>query len=102
MFFNLSVPQRLKDIYIDVSNNADGSSAQICAFDNKPYMSSETRVYTCPSSVQGRYVRIRFLPTIRQNLQICEVQVQGNKSILLNLMLFLSVGYFISWYNLTE
>ena len=94
ILFHFSVPQRLRNIYIDVSNNTDGSSAQTCVFDNQPYKSSETRVYSCPSHLKGRYVRIGFIPTYRQNLQICEVQVQGIKNSIFNMLLRVSVAYF--------
>ena len=74
-----SAPERLANFYIDVSSNADGTLAQNCAHDTQPYSASETRVYTCPNPLQGRYVRIRFPETTLQYLQLCEVQVQGNK-----------------------
>ena len=67
--------ESLVNFYVDICNNADGSSAQTCVFDTQPYKSSETRVYICP--LKGRYVRIRRLPAIRKYLQLCEVQVQG-------------------------
>ena len=67
--------ESLANFYIDICNNADGSSAQTCDFDDQPYKSSESRVYTC--ALKGRYVRIRRLPAIRKCLQLCEVQVQG-------------------------
>ena len=73
------MPERLENFYIDVSKNPDGSSAQNCAHDTQPYLSSETRVYICPNPLKGRYVRIRFPQTTRQYLQLCEVQVQGNE-----------------------
>ena len=71
----------MKDIYIDVSYNTNGSSAQNCAFDSQQYTSSETRVYTCPTLLPGRYVRIHYSPNSRKGLQLCEVQVQGKNGI---------------------
>ena len=84
-FLNFSVPERLGNIYIDVSNNPDGSSAQTCFHDTQPYLSSETKVYSCHNPIQGRYVRIRFPQTTRQCLQLVEVQVQGNKGLHANI-----------------
>ena len=83
-FPNFLVPERLADFYIDISSNPDRRSAKNCAHDTKPYLSSETRVYTCPNPLKGRYVRIRFPQTTRQCLQLCEVQVQGNEGLQYN------------------
>ena len=66
-----------KDIHIDVSNNSDGSSAQQCAFDSRHFAPSETRVYTCPCGMYGRFVRIRFPLDAKRHMQLCEVQVQA-------------------------
>ena len=81
MFIELEIlyisANRLANFYIDVSNNADGSSAEQCAYDNVPYGASETRVYTCPDGIYGRYVRVRYAPNKQDHLQLCEVQVQG-------------------------
>ena len=74
---NISVAYQLKNFYIDVSNNSDGSSSQLCANDDQPFRSSETRVYTCRNYLKGRYVRIRYPSDYQQHLQLCEVQVQG-------------------------
>ena len=74
---NLFVGSWLSDFYIDVSNNSDGSSAQQCDYDSTPFGAAETRVYTCPTGIYGRYVRIRFASNKYQHLQLCEVQVQG-------------------------
>ena len=68
---------RLSNFYIDVSNNTDGSSSLRCAYEPTPFSSSETRVYTCPHRLYGRYVRIRFASSKTQHLQLCEVQIQG-------------------------
>ena len=76
---NFSGPRNLENFYIDVNNNADGSFPQNCAFEDRTFGSSETRVYTCRNPLKGRYVRIRGLPSIVQYLGLCEVQVQGNK-----------------------
>ncbi len=74
--FSLSA-ERLQKIFIHVSNNSDGSSAQQCAYDAEPYLSSETRVYCCPAGTTGEYVRIRFDATYNNYLQLCEVQIRG-------------------------
>ena len=67
----------LQDFFIDVSNNSDGSSAEQCAHDSKTFAPGETRVYECPCGIYGRYVRIRVDMTRRDNLRLCEVQVQA-------------------------
>ena len=77
--FSLHSANRLSNFYVDVSNNADGSSAQQCAFEAVPFMKAETRVYTCPSAISGRYVRIRFAEAKREILELCKVQVQGGE-----------------------
>ena len=66
------------DFYIDVSNNSDGSSAQQYAHEAGLIPPSETRVYTCPCEMYGKYVRIRY-PVDRKDayMVLCEVQVQG-------------------------
>ena len=62
-----------------MGNNADGSSGQQCAHDNVAFGPSETRVYTCPTPLQGRYVRIYFGAGKSEYLQLCVVQVQGEQ-----------------------
>ena len=74
---NLFVASRLSHFYIDVSNSSNGSSAQQCHHETSPFGASETRVYTCPTEMYGRYVRIRFASNKVEHLQLCEVQVQG-------------------------
>ena len=64
-------------IFIDVSNNSDGSSAQQCVHDRIELAGSETRVYTCPCEMYGRYVRIRYPVNQREYLTLCEVQIQS-------------------------
>ncbi len=73
---------RLQQIHLDVSNSSDGSSAQQCAYDAAGFNASETRVYTCPAGISGRYVRIRFDDTYTSSLELAEVQVQGEGMIL--------------------
>ncbi len=68
--------ERLQKFFIDISDNSDGSSPQVCANDSTPYESSETRVYCCPLGTTGRDVRIRFEDTYNNYIQLCEVQVQ--------------------------
>ena len=81
MFIELEIlylsANRLANFYIDVSNNSDGSSAEQCAYDSVPYGGSETRVYTCPDGIYGRYVRVHYASDKQEHLQLCEVQVQG-------------------------
>ena len=60
-----------------MSNNADGSTAQQCAYDPKPFTASETKVYACPCGMYGRYVRIRYPVDQTTQRQLCEVQVQA-------------------------
>ena len=80
MFLKLiNMTGRLDDFYIDVSNSSDGSSAEQCAYDNVPYKSAETRIYSCPSNTYGQFVRIGFRHNVTGSLQLCEVQVQGGK-----------------------
>ena len=67
----------LKDFYIVVGNNSDGSSAEECAFESNAFAPSETRVYTCPGRMFGRYIRIRHPEDQVAYLQLCEVQVQA-------------------------
>ena len=74
MRFSLTA-ERLKNFYIDISNNSDGSSNQQCAYDGAPYTASETRVYICPTGIFGRYARIRLVDNYPEYLQLCEVQV---------------------------
>ena len=74
---NISGAFQLKNFYIDVSNNSNGSSSQICAFEDQPFLSSETKVYICRNYLKGRYVRIRYPSYYRLQLHLCEVQVQG-------------------------
>ena len=69
--------ERLRDFYIDVGNNSDGSSARQCAHQPGQFTSSETRVYPCPCGLFGRYVRIRYNVNLRASMQLCEVQVQA-------------------------
>ena len=59
-----------------MSTNSDGSSAQHCAHEPNSFSASETRVYTCPRGMCGRYVRIRYPPTTPNEMELCEVQVQ--------------------------
>ena len=69
------------DIFIDVSNNSDGSSAQQCAHDPIQFAPSDSRVYPCPCGMFGRYVRIRYPVEKSTYLILCEVQIQsGGKS----------------------
>ena len=82
---SLILALRLRDFYIDVgfnSDNSDGSAAKQCAYEMIPYSESETRVYTCPPQMVGRYVRIRFSENTREHLQLCEVQIQGTGKLL--------------------
>ena len=74
---NFIPASRLSNFFIDVSNNTDGSSAEECAYELTPFSASETRVYTCPQKMYGRYVRIRFASDKTEHLQLCEVQIQG-------------------------
>ena len=74
---NFSLGWRLDDFYIEASNNSNGNSAQQCAEESEQFTDAETRVYTCPSGVRGRYVRIRFDESENGILQLCEVQVQS-------------------------
>ena len=67
----------MSNFYIDVSNNADGSLAEECAYETTPFRASETRTYSCPDGIGGRFVRIRFKSDKSEFLQLCEVQVQG-------------------------
>ena len=66
-----------EEFYIDVSNNSDGSSAVQCAHEPNVIPPTETRVYTCPCGVYGRYVRIRYPVDRNAFMVLCEVQVQG-------------------------
>ena len=59
-----------------MSNNSDGSSAEQCAHEPNSFAPSETRVYTCPCGLFGRYVRMRYDQSTRNNIELCEVQVQ--------------------------
>ena len=74
---SLILAPRLRDFYIDVGFNSDGSAAKQCAYEMFPFSESETRVYTCPPQMVGRYVRIRFSENTMEHLQLCEVQIQG-------------------------
>ena len=74
---NISHAENLKDFYIDVSNNSDGSAAQECAHEPGAYVPSETRVYPCPCGMYGRYVRIRYPVDRVAYMQLCEAQVQS-------------------------
>ena len=68
----------LNRLYIDVSNNSDGSSAQRCFYEPSSLNSGTTRVFTCPSGMHGRYVRIRYAVDRSDFvLCLCEVQVQA-------------------------
>ena len=67
----------LSEFYIVVGNNSDGSSAEQCAFESNAFAPSETRVYTCPCGMFGRYNRIRYPVDRYAYLQLCEVQVQA-------------------------
>ena len=67
----------LDNFYIDVSNYSNGSSAEQCAYERVRFVPGETRVYTCPCGMFGRYVRVRFAATVRSYLQLCEVQIQS-------------------------
>ena len=66
----------MKEFYIDISNNSDGSAAQQCAYEPNPYDPSETRIYECPCGIVGRYVRVRYDVTENNHMEFCEVQVQ--------------------------
>ena len=77
----ISAP-RLRDFFIDIGFNSDGSAAKQCAYEMFPFSESETRVYTCPPQMIGRYVRIRFSVNTMEHLQLCEVQIQGIGKIL--------------------
>ena len=66
-----------------MSNSSDGSSAQQCAHEPKGFNTGETKVYTCPCGLYGRYVRIRYPVNQRSFLYLCEVQIQsGGKQII--------------------
>ena len=66
----------LKNFYIHVSNNNNGSSSQQCSHEQVAFNQFETRVYTCPCGIFGRYVRIRFPISTSSYVDICEGQVQ--------------------------
>ena len=68
------------NVYIEVCNNSDGSSAQQCAHEPRKLNQEETRVYTCPRGMYGRYVRIRCPPDQYSYMQLCEVQIQPEVS----------------------
>ena len=68
--------ESLNNFYIDVSNNNNGSSSQQCSHEQGAFSQSETRVYTCPCGMFGRYVRIRFPVSRSSYVDLCEVQVQ--------------------------
>ncbi len=72
---------RLQNFHIDVSNCSDGTSAQQCAYDAAGFSTSETKVYTCPPGISGRYVRVRFDDTYTMSLELAEVQVQGEGTV---------------------
>ena len=76
---SLSTASRLNDFYIEVSNNSNGNSAQLCAQESVAFTDAETRIYTCPPGVRGKYVTIRFDENNDGILQLCEVQVQSGK-----------------------
>ena len=60
-----------------VGNNSNGNSAEECAFEPNAFTPSETRVYTCPCGMFGRYVRIWYPERRNAYLQLCEGQVQA-------------------------
>ena len=68
---------RLSYFTIDVSDNADGSAAKQCDREDTPFGAAETRVYSCPPGILGKYLRIRFDSNKKEHLQLCEVQVLG-------------------------
>ena len=68
---------RLSHFTIDVSDNGDGSAAKQCDREDTGFAQAETRVYSCPPGILGKYVRIRFDSNKREHLQLCEVQVLG-------------------------
>ena len=74
---NILTAEHLENFHIDASNNSDGSSARQCAHEPGRLNPSETRVYTCPCGIYGRYVRIRYSRDRRSHMQLCEVQVQA-------------------------
>ena len=76
-WLSFSTTGYLDNFFIDVSNYSDGSSAQQCAYERVRFVPGETRVYTCPCGMFGRYVRVRFAVTVRSYLQLCEVQIQS-------------------------
>lgn len=79
------------DFTIEVTNDPNGgTAADICGYDFVPFDASETRVYLCQLILIGRYVRIFFDPGRTEFLTLCEVQVQGSKSIFV--ILFFGVG----------
>ena len=47
------------------------------SYEPTPFSASQTRTYSCPDGIGGRYVRVRFQSEKRGYLQLCEVQVQG-------------------------
>ena len=65
-----------RDLFIEIGNNSDGSSAQQCAHEPGLFAPSETRVYTCPCGMYGRCVRIRYPVNQSSYLSLCEVQIQ--------------------------
>ena len=67
----------LRNIWIEVSNYSDGRSAELCDQEPDTFIPGETRVYTCPCELYGRYVRIRFAADQRSYLVLCEVQIQS-------------------------
>ena len=90
---NISDAEQLHDFYITVTNEDIGddlSSRDNCAFEDKPFMPSETRVYTCINPSKGRYVRV-MLHHFAEYLQLCEVQVQGDSSLSFRLFFLFSI-----------
>ena len=93
-FILLFQAERLTDFFIEVCNNSYGNFAQLCAHNRIPHNNSETRVYTCPSRIFGQYVRVRFLENRTEQLELCEVQIQGGEFFLPfhNIFTMLSAG----------
>ena len=77
-----STASRLSNFYIDASYNSEGVSSRQCVHELIAFSESETRVYGCPPETRGRYVIIRFDESKSEYLQLCEVQVQGERKLI--------------------
>ena len=58
-----------------MSNDNNGTSAKQCAREEGIFVQGQTKVYTCPCGLYGRYVRIRF-SSAASIFDLCELQVQ--------------------------